>query len=544
MYWKKKIGILKTVKFRTALWYALLFAASSMLLFIGIYYILKAGMIATVDQQLVSLSRQLEDCYVNGEMDNVTPPEMDKIPKPVKTAARKAVNGLQIKDGWRERNENRSWYEIIGVLGRKSYDISISSDGKVLEVEERILENRIHLLARIFNREVYYQGVNRIFFRLIAPDGRVLAESDGRSWEKLARKRDYRRSLPFNKPVTVAVPSRSSLRIFERRLFDGNILEAGVNLRFGESLLQTYRSVFAVFSGTLLLLSAVVGWIIAAKTMKGVDRVSRAAVAISQGDFSRRVAGGGEGAEIDELVLAFNDMLAKIESLILDLKEVSDNVAHDLRTPLTRIRGIVETTVSGGPSPADYETMAGEIVEECDRLIEMINTMLEITRTDAGTADLVFADVDLVPLARQAYNLFLPTAEIKNIDFRLDISETGYFIRGDLPRLQRMVANLLDNAIKYTPENGKVELAVNSADGQVRITVRDNGPGISQADQNRIFDRFFRGDGSRSQPGNGLGLSLVRAIVKAHKGRLNVISSPGAGSVFELSFSTLDGTVK
>ena len=544
MYWKKKISILKTVKFRTALWYALLFAASSMLLFIGIYYTLKAGMIANVDRQLVSLSRQLEDCYVNGEMDNVTPPEMDKIPEAIKAAARKAVKNLQIKDGWRERNENRSWYEIIGVVGRKSYDISISSGGKVLEIEERILENRVRLLERNFNREVYYQGVNRIFFRLIAPDGRVLAGSDGRSWEKLARKRDYRRNIPFDVPTTVAVPSRSPLRIFERKLFDGNILETGVNLRFGEALLRTYRSVFAIFSGTLLLLSAVIGWIIAAKTMKGVERVSRAAVAISQGDFSRRVAGGGEGTEIDELVLTFNDMLAKIESLIFDLKEVSDNVAHDLRTPLTRIRGIVETTVHGNPVPADYELMAGEIVEECDRLIEMINTMLEITRTDAGTADLTFSDVDLTLLARQAHNLFLPMAEVKSIDFRLDIPVGKCFIRGDLPRLQRLVANLLDNAIKYTPEGGKVELAISTADGLVRIAVRDNGQGISATDQSHIFDRFFRGDGSRSQPGNGLGLSLVRAIVKAHNGSINTISSPGAGSIFELTFSALSRAVK
>jgi signal transduction histidine kinase len=544
MYWKKKINLLKTVKFRTALWYALLFATSSMLLFLGIYYTLKSGMIVSVDRQLISLSRQLEDCYVNGEIDNITPPEMNKIPESIKAAARKAVKNLHIKDGWRERNENRSWYEIIGVSGRKSYDISISSGGKVLEIEERILENRIRLLERNFHREVYYQGVNRIFFRLIAPDGKVLAKSDGRSWSKLAHNRDYRRNIPFNRPTTVAVPSRSALRVLEHKLFDGNILEAAVNLRFEESLLRTYWSVFAVFSGTLLLLSAVAGWIIAAKTMKGVDRVSRTAVAISQGDFSRRVAAGGEGEEIDELVLAFNDMLAKIESLIFDLKEVSDNIAHDLRTPLTRIRGIIETTVRCNPVPEDYEIMTGSIVEECDRLIEMINTMLEITRTDSGTADLTFDDVDISLLVEQAYKLFLPLAEVKNIDFRLDVATDKCLIFGDLTRLQRMVANLLDNAIKYTQKGGKVELAVSSADGLVRITVRDNGPGISKTDQTHIFDRFFRGDGSRSQPGNGLGLSLVRAIVKVHNGSMNVICAPGSGSVFELTFSTSSSAVK
>jgi signal transduction histidine kinase len=130
-------------------------------------------------------------------------------------------------------------------------------------------------------------------------------------------------------------------------------------------------------------------------------------------------------------------------------------------------------------------------------------------------------------------------AEVKNIDFLLDITPGKCLIHGDLPRLQRMVANLLDNAIKYTPEGGKVELAVSSADGLIRVTVRDNGPGISETDQGHIFDRFFRGDGSRSQPGNGLGLSLVRAIVKAHNGSMEVISSPGAGSAFKISFSNI-----
>ena len=535
MSWKKKLSIFKTVKFRTAFWYAILFIALSMLLFAGIYYTLKSGMFATVDRQLISLSRQLEDCYINGELDNITPPNMEKIPEEIKAVARRAVKNLQIKDGWRERNKNRQWYEIIGVVGRKSFDISISSDGKLLEIEERIMENRVRLLEKNFNREVYYQGANRIFFSLIASDGRILAKSEGKSWDKLAKKNNYHRKVGFDVPATVTVPSRSPLRILKRKLFDGNVLITGVNLRFGESLLRAYWSVFAVFSSVLMLVSAVVGWIIAAKTMRGVDRVSNAAAAISQGDFSRRVATGGEGEEIDQLVTAFNDMLAKIQALIFDLKEVSDNVAHDLRTPLTRIRGIVETTVHGNSTVPDYENMSGEIVEECDRLIEMINTMLEITKTDSGTAALTLTNVDLALLVNQAYSLFLPLAESKNINLKLDIAPGKCLVYGDLTRLQRMVANLLDNAIKYTQAGGDVELLVCSDNDLIHMKVSDNGPGISYDDQQHIFDRFFRGDSSRSLPGNGLGLSLVKAIVKVHNGHIKVISSSGSGTVINLT---------
>lgn len=541
MCWKKKMRLVRTVKFRTALWYSLLFATSSLLLFLGIYHTLKARMITAADRELLSLSRRLEDCYVSGEMNTINSPrETEKLPAPVRLAAKNAVPGLRIKDAWRERNETHSWYEIIGVAGRKNYDLTVSTEGKVLELEERLPENRIRLIRNFFNREVYYVGVNRIFFRLIAPDGNVLAQSDGRSWEKLARERNYRLSLPFEHPVTMPVPSRSSLRIVQHKLFDGNILETAMNLRDNEATLRSYWSIFAVFSGILVVLSFLVGWIIAARTMRGVERVSRTAAVIGQGDFSRRVAPGSEGQEITDLVVAFNTMLSRIEALIFDLKEVSDNVAHDLRTPLTRIRGMVETTVQGGAVVADYEQMAGDIVEECDRLIEMINTMLEITRTDAGTAELHLTSVDLAQLVRQAHELFMPLAENKNIVFRAEIKPGDCRIRGDLSRLQRAVANLLDNAVKYTPASGEVTLSVMLTDHQVRLVVADNGPGISTADQRRIFDRFFRCDNSRSLPGNGLGLSLVKAIVNAHHGELQVTSTLGSGSVFTLIFPRLD----
>ncbi|MEI8248152.1 MAG: ATP-binding protein [Lentisphaerota bacterium] len=536
MFWKKKSNIFNTVKFRTTLWYAILFVVSSMILLGVVYHTLKTGMIAETDKQLFSIAQKLEDCYLKGE-EYDDPRELEEaIPDTILSIARETVKGLQIKHRRIERNQEHFWYEISGYSGQKSYNLSISSSGKVLEVEEKELKSRMKFLEDGFNRETYYQGANKIFFRLISPDGKILAQSTGKSWDKLARVSNYRRDIPLGIPVTVPVPSRHGIRIFEQKFFDGNILETGISLNAEEKLLKTYLSVFLGFLIVLLLTSSIVGWLIAKKTMKGVARVSQAAMVISHGDFSHRVELGKEGEEIESLVVAFNDMLAKIASLIFGLKEVSDNIAHDLRTPLTRIRGIVETTVNSKPQQMDYEIMAGEVVEECDRLIEMINTMLEITRTDAGTAELVIVDVDLGGLAKQAYDLFLPLAETKNIQFTVDIAPGKHFTNGDLSRLQRMVANLLDNALKYTQEGGKVELAIGVKDGQKQIIIRDNGPGIPLKEHKYIFDRFFRGDTSRSQIGNGLGLSLVQAIVKAHKGSINVQSELGSGAVFTITF--------
>ena len=236
--------------------------------------------------------------------------------------------------------------------------------------------------------------------------------------------------------------------------------------------------------------------------------------------------------EIDQLAITFNRMLDRIQTLVTGIREMSDNIAHDLKSPITRIRGISEVSLTTDASNKEYETMAASTIEECDRLLDMINTMLVISKTEAGVNKLDTHKMDITSVVRDACELFQAPAEDK--DLRLICEVTGTTsISGDNRLIQRMIANLLDNAIKYTPNGGSVEVAVNPVNNDaVAITIKDTGIGISEKEMSRIFERFYRCDPSRSEAGIGLGLSFGRAIARAHGGDITVSSEPNHGSLF------------
>jgi signal transduction histidine kinase len=241
------------------------------------------------------------------------------------------------------------------------------------------------------------------------------------------------------------------------------------------------------------------------------------------------------GDEIDQLAMTFNQMLDRIQTLVTEIKEMSDNIAHDLRSPITRIRGIAEVTLTNGKSMDEYENMAASTIEECDRLLDMINTMLMISKTESGVDKLSRQEINLAGLIREACELFEPTAEDKRVTLSCDAPNESHLI-GDNRMIQRMLSNLLDNAIKYTPSGGKVNVSVSENEkGDVIITVKDTGVGISPNDLPRIFDRFYRCDQSRSNSGIGLGLSLARAIARAHGGEITATSTPNQGSTLTVT---------
>lgn len=178
--------------------------------------------------------------------------------------------------------------------------------------------------------------------------------------------------------------------------------------------------------------------------------------------------------------------------------------------------------------------MSGSIVEECDRLLVMINTMLDISEAEAGVAKLAIDEVDMAQVVRDACDLFQPVAENNQVRIIQRLAENAT-ISGDKMKIQRAVSNLLDNALKYTPQGGTVTASVEGEPSQVVVSVKDTGPGISDRDLPQIFDRFFRGDRSRSRPGTGLGLNLTLAIARAHGGDIKVTSVPGKGSTFAMT---------
>lgn len=394
----------------------------------------------------------------------------------------------------------------------------------------------IDAVERVAILESQAAGEKKIFIRLLSRNGSVFSSSNMAYWQNIAVEKEAIQELLEGKDhvfSTADSPDRHyRVRILYRLLAPSVVLQLGEAMETSSRFIEAFRKNYFISIATLLALSAVIGWFMARKALSGVAAVTRTARRISGSALASRVPLTGKGDEVDQLAATFNQMLDRIETLVSGIKEMNDNIAHDLKSPVTRIRGIAEVTLTTDPSLASFESMAGSIIEECDRLLDLINTMLAISKTEAGTDNLQREPLDLSAIVRDACALFMASAEDKNVALTCEASE-NIEIRGDRRMIQRMVANLLDNAIRYTPERGAVEVSVPSPDPEhAAVVIKDTGIGISEADLPRIFERFYRCEPSRSQTGTGLGLSLALAIARAHGGDIDVRSTLGEGSVF------------
>ena len=423
--------------------------------------------------------------------------------------------------------------------------VSIVRERTDEELLEELEEFSIHLASRgvedfkqFLVQEAKDEGEKKIFFRLLNPDGKESASSDLSSWGHLNVNRPaLQRITEGAKPVfeTITVEGRRhKARVVYGRIGPGAILQIGMSLEDDDEFVAEFREIFGATLAVVMALAALLGWFMARGALKNVEEVTRTARAISASDLEQRVPVKGQADEIDRLATTFNDMLDRIQTLVTETKEMTENIAHDLRSPITRIRGMAEMALTTGKAIEEYEAAAASTVEDCDRLLEMINTMLYISQTEATAGKLLTEEVDMTGVVRNACELFQPVAEDKGVKLVVEIS-SDLRVRGVLQGLQRMLANLIDNALNYTPSPGTVIVSVRGDEKAGIIAVKDTGIGISEDELPHIFRRFYRCDRSRSLPGTGLGLTLVEAIVHAHRGRIVVTSTPNVGTTFTVT---------
>jgi len=412
--------------------------------------------------------------------------------------------------------------------------------GEINYYSQFLAESGLAGLQKRLIQETDAEDPEEEFYRLINFNGEVLTTSDMSAWGSV----DWAdvivelKTTEINhifQTVTLAEDDGTA-RVISAVIGQDTILQIGESLEEADEYLGIFLNLFSILTGVLIIASAFIGWYLAKRALTDMADVTRTAEDISRGEYDRRVEVKGQFKEIDRLGMTFNHMLDRIQILLRSMKEINDNIAHDLRSPLARIRGIAEMTLTDDKSMSDYKEMAINTIEECDSLIEMINTMLDITEAEAGVNGAKVTEFDLVVLITDACELFRPVADEKKLDLAVNLPESMLFW-GDIKKMQRIVTNILENAIKYTPEQGRVTVSAMAQNGQVQIVVKDSGIGISEKDLPHIFERFYRCDRSRTQGGVGLGLSLAKAFVKSMNGKIEVSSTMSMGSIFTVSFA-------
>ena len=320
-----------------------------------------------------------------------------------------------------------------------------------------------------------------------------------------------------------------AVRVRKSRLGDGCVLSVGYNV--------TKDELHAVRMGALVGSSLVFVWLVGAglgaflgrRFTAPLRKVAAAAGRIADGDYSVRVPVTSEGQEIVDLENAFNSMAAENEKTLSDLRALTDDIAHDLRTPLTRIRAAAETAaLAEGEHP-----LAEDVCEEASSMLEMINTMLDISQTDSRIRRTPREQIEMVAFTGHVIELYSVLAEESSVSLSATMPDAPLYVSAHKGRLQQMLGNLLDNALKFTPKGGRIEVRLSS--DPFSLSVANTGPGIPASDIPHVFKRFWRGDGSRSLPGNGLGLALVKAIVTSYGGSVKCESTPGEWTVFTVT---------
>jgi len=389
-------------------------------------------------------------------------------------------------------------------------------------------------------RELLGPEFSERFFQLFDPEGHPESGISRRRSQPLHLSPLARANarLGLQTFETISARGPDQVRLLTMPIIRGGqlvqIVQVGMSLQRAKNALGRYLDTLVVLIPLGVALAAAGGAIVARTALRPVDEMALAARRITAEDLGQRLALRGTGDELDRLAETLNGMFARLAAAFTEMRRFAADAAHELRTPLTALKGGIEVSLRSARSAEEYRQVLGGSLEEVERLIRLAEDLLLLSRSTAGP-ETPRRPVDLEPLLLDVFDVGVRLAHGTGVSVRVnDVAPAT--VKGDAIALRRAVLNLVENALKYTPAGGKVELSLTSGEGRAAIAVEDTGIGIPPADQERIFEPFVRLDAARAREtgGTGLGLAIARAIAVAHGGAIEVQSQPGAGSRFTI----------
>jgi signal transduction histidine kinase len=454
-----------------------------------------------------------------------------------------------MKGGWRRLNVQFAvWYTAIFAAGAflifaasyfmmSSFLVREDRDfvrDRSTEFQSRLDDGGVKAMLSEIQEETG-PGFEPLFVRVCDAAGRPLF-SNGAAFTRFDASPLLRKPQPV--PTWIRLKEKDdedTLDVLCTLLPDGSWLQVGKPSHERNTPLERFTTDAFAVAIPVLLLGIAGGAFLFSRVFRPVRELVRTLNAISEtGALAVRVPERGTRDELDDLVLLFNRMLGRIESVVDGMRRALDTVAHDLRTPMTRLRNTAEEALHAEMPSEQHREALADCLEQSEDAVRVLELLMDISEAETGTLRLKPESLAAADIAADVVDLYRHVAEEKNVTLDSRVPD-GLLLTADRLRLRQALANVVDNAIKFTPSGGTVTVDAEAADGQVRIAVTDTGAGIGETEIPRIWERLYRGEAGRRERGMGLGLSLVRAIVEAHRGRVDVRSERGRGSRFVIS---------
>lgn len=484
-------SLFRSVRTRLTLWYTLLLLSTLVLFGILAYYVTGETLSENLDFSLRAEARWMRD-FIQ--------PQANKI-KPGK----------------------RSIDMILSTRPRKPGPIAPMGEDSVAAESDEIWN-------QIFRHSL--QNTKKTYFQFSDAHGKILHRSYSLGTDSLAVPDTLQ---PGNIMLTTVYLNGEPVRVAATR--DRNFAyTVGYPIGDLRELLDNLFAIFLILIPGAVAISVFGGLALAKKALQPVDEITTRARRITAENLDQALPVSTVDDEIGRLTVTINDMIGRLHGSFAQVRQFSADASHELRTPLTVIRGEIELALRSKKTPEEYRRVLESALEEILRLTTIIDNLLTLAKAEQGLTQPNFSEVELKDLVEELYEDSEILAQWKNINVSLESIEPITLV-GDRVRLRQLFLNLIDNAIKYTPEGGSVVLAMTKKNGTAVFSVRDTGIGIPTEDQGKIFDRFYRVDKARSRElgGTGLGLSIVKWIVELHRGTITVTSEPGVGSTFTVS---------